>query len=87
MSDKKMDFAQSIRELEEINKWFQDDDIDLDAGLKKLRKGKDLIRACRSRLKEVENEFIEIKQEFESEEHKPEAAPQTSTDSDDDIPF
>lgn len=60
MSDTKFDFTKSIKELEEINRWFQNEDIDLDEGLTKLRTGKELIRKCRERLKEVENEFIEI---------------------------
>jgi exodeoxyribonuclease VII small subunit len=64
---KKFDFTQSVNKLEEINTWFQNEDIDLDEGLYKLKAGNELIKKCRVRLKEVENEFIKIKKEFSEE--------------------
>lgn len=64
----KFDFAKALKELEEINNWFQGDEIDLDIGLKKFRRGLSLIKKCRERLKQVENEFIEIKKEFAADE-------------------
>jgi exodeoxyribonuclease VII small subunit len=64
---KKSDFTESVYKLEEINTWFQNEDIDLDEGLYKLKAGKELIKKCRTRLKEVENEFIKIKREFAEE--------------------
>src|SRR5688572_26329095 len=64
---KKFDFTESVNKLEEINSWFQNEDIDLDEGLYKLKTGKELIKKCRTRLKEVENEFIKIKKEFAEE--------------------
>jgi len=65
---KQFDFAGSIKQLEEINAWFQNEDLDLDEGLRKLKTGKDLIKKCRSRLSEVENEFVDIKKEFAQDE-------------------
>ena len=72
---KKFDFTESVNKLEEINTWFQNEDIDLDEGLYKLKAGKELIKKCRTRLKEVENEFIKIKKEFveEAQEQEVEA--------------
>ena len=72
---KKSDFTESVNKLEEINSWFQNEDIDLDEGLYKLKAGKELIKKCRTRLKEVENEFIKIKKEFveEAQEQEVEA--------------
>src|SRR5687767_2763320 len=64
---KNFDFTASIKELEEINTWFQNEDFNLDEGLQKLKEGKDLIKKCRSRLEEVENEFVKIKHEFAEE--------------------
>jgi exodeoxyribonuclease VII small subunit len=58
---KQFDFAKAMKELEEINQWFQEEDIDLDTGLEKLKRGKELITACRERLKDVENQFIQIR--------------------------
>lgn len=66
--DKKdqFDFATAMRELEEINQWFQNADIDLDVGLEKLKRGKELIVLCRKRLKSVETEFVKIREEYHS---------------------
>lgn len=61
---KEFDFAKAIKELEEINRWFQSEDFNLEKGLVKIRHGFKLIRKCRDRLKRVENEFAEIKKEF-----------------------
>lgn len=61
-------FTKAYQELEEINKWFQEEDIDLDEGLKKFRRGLELIKQCRERLKKVENQFQEIKKEFSTKE-------------------
>lgn len=66
--DKKFDFTSAIAELEEINRWFQGEDIDLDEGLAKFRRGLELIKKCKERLKQTENEFVGIKKEFETEE-------------------
>lgn len=62
--DQTFDFTKAIKELEEINHWFQNEEIDLDKGLAKFRRGLELIKKCRGRLKQVENEFTEIKKEF-----------------------
>lgn len=66
--DSKFDFAKAVSEIEEINQWFQNEDVDLDEGLSKFRRGLELIKKCRVRLKQVENEFIEIKKEFNVDE-------------------
>lgn len=68
--NKRIDFAKAIKELEEINRWFQGEEIDLEEGLAKFRRGLELIKKCRNRLKEAENEFQEIKKEFNSEERE-----------------
>ena len=60
-------FQEALKELETINAWFQQEDIDLEEGLKKLKVGKDLITQCQGRLQEVENEFVEIQAEMKPE--------------------
>lgn len=67
-TNKKLDFASAISRLEEINEWFQHEDLDLDEGLAKLKEGKELIKQSREQLQVVENEFIKIKQEYSEEE-------------------
>lgn len=63
MTKKTIDFQKTLRELEEINTWFQGEDIDLDLALVKLKKGRQLIDDCRQSLKNAENEFIKIKKD------------------------
>lgn len=63
----KINFAKSYQKLEEINEWFQKEDIDLDEALKKYKEGMDLIKKCKERLEETENKFEEIKKEYKEE--------------------
>jgi exodeoxyribonuclease VII small subunit len=77
---KQFDFAASIAKLEEINAWFQNEDLDLDEGLEKLKTGKDLIKKCRARLREVENEFIDIKKEFAQDDQSIETVSDGNSD-------
>ncbi len=62
-NNKNFKFSKAFQEIEAINQWFQKDDIDLDEGLEKYKKGLELIKECQQKLKEVENKFIEIKKE------------------------
>lgn len=90
MTNNQPSFAEAMKQLEEINRWFQEEDIDLDEGLKKLRDGKALLQQCRERLKEVENEFVKIKEEFvvaEKEEIPTPAIKTSASLTDDDLPF
>lgn len=64
LEKEKFNFTEAYQELEKLNDWFQREDIDLDEGLKKYRRGLELIKKCRERLKAAENQFIEIKKEF-----------------------
>ncbi|HOK35413.1 MAG TPA: exodeoxyribonuclease VII small subunit [Candidatus Pacearchaeota archaeon] len=64
MPDKKFNFTKAYEEIEEINEWFQREDIDLDEALEKYEKGMELIKECKERLKETENKFEEIKKKY-----------------------
>lgn len=75
----KTDFKSKLEELDQINEWFQSDDIDLDEGLKKLKRAKELIKFCKARLKDVENEFNTIKEEIE-DDYVPEESIKTKKD-------
>ena len=60
-------FAKTFEELEEITAWFEGDDADLEAGLKKFERGLELAKECKDRLKDVENKVEEIKKKFDVE--------------------
>ncbi|MCD8507430.1 exodeoxyribonuclease VII small subunit [Candidatus Woesebacteria bacterium] len=63
-SNPTFNFSDSMKEIDQINEWFQQDDLDLEEALTKLKRGKELIKLCKTRLKDVENEFKELKEDF-----------------------
>jgi len=67
MPEEKFNFTKAYQEVEEINNWFQEEDIDLDEALEKFQRGMDLIRKCKERLKDAENKFEEIKKKYSIE--------------------
>lgn len=77
----KFDFTKAVKEIEEINQWFQNEDIDLDVGLEKFKRGLDLIKECRTRLKQVENGFINIKNEYDISEKDAEKVEESEKES------
>jgi len=67
-SDKTFDFGSAYKELEDIIAWFEKEEVDLEEGIRKFGRGLALAKACRERLKEVENKVTEIKEKFSAEE-------------------
>jgi len=58
----------NLKKLAEITEWFEDQqELDVEEGLKKVKEAALLIRASRERLKKIENEFEEIKKEAGTE--------------------
>jgi len=55
----------AFEELEALNEWFQREDIDLDEALDKFKRGMELVRQAKERLKDVENEFETVKKSLE----------------------
>jgi len=61
----------SLKRLSEITEWFDNqEEIDVEEGLKKVKEAAELIKASKERLKTIENEFKEIKKEIDIEEEK-----------------
>lgn len=67
-AEEKFDFNKAYQELEEINNWFQQEDIDLEEAVEKYKKGMELVRKCKESLKEAENKFEEIRKEYSIQE-------------------
>jgi len=66
MAQKKENLTKSLKEIEEIVDWFEDqDEVDVEEGIKKVKVGAGLIKESKKRLKEIENEFEEVKKELE----------------------
>lgn len=60
------EFSKAVKEIEEINVWFQQEELDLQEALVKYKRGMELIAACKKQLSEFHNKVTEIKAEFGS---------------------
>lgn len=66
MTKQKNSLEQALRELSDIVKWFEDQqEVDVEEGLKKARRAAELVASSRTRLREIENEFEEVRTELE----------------------
>jgi len=68
MTEKKFNFSEAYKEIEEIGTWFQKESIDLDEAIKKYERGLFLISKCKDRLKETENKLKEIQTQYSDDE-------------------
>jgi exonuclease VII small subunit len=69
MDKDKNKLKNSLNELEEIINWFdRQEEVDVEGGLEKVKEGVTLIKSSRERLKELSNEFEEVKKELEEDE-------------------
>ena len=65
-AEKKDNLTKSLKEIEEIVNWFEaQDEVDVEEGIKKVKKGASLIKDSKKRLKEIENEFEDVKKDLE----------------------
>lgn len=68
MTDQKINLKESLGRLNNIVEWFDEQkEVDVELGLEKVKEGAELIKVCRKRLSEVENEFKEIQRDIEKE--------------------
>jgi len=66
----------SLKRLAEITEWFDNqEEIDVEEGLKKVKTAVELIKVGKERLKTIENEFEEIKKGIDGEEDKSSSSP------------
>ncbi len=63
------DLTETLKKLRAIAEWFESqEEVDVEKGIEKIKDGAELIRAGRVRLKELENEFEELKKKLDDEE-------------------
>ena len=64
----KINLKESLKKLDEIVNWFEkQDEVDVEAGLVRIKDGAELVKLCKKRLSEIENEFEQIKQDVGAE--------------------
>ena len=57
----------NLKKLSEISDWFDNrEEVDVEEGLEKVKEAVISIKESRERLKQIENEFEEIKKEAEN---------------------
>jgi hypothetical protein len=62
------DLKKYLEDIKRISDWFEEqEEIDLEEALVKIREAGELIKLSKDRLVEVENEFKEIKTKIEQE--------------------
>jgi hypothetical protein len=65
MSKPEQSLTETMKKLRAIASWFeQQDEVDVEKGLEKVKEGALLIKASRARLKELENAFEEVKKDL-----------------------
>jgi hypothetical protein len=68
-SEQSVNLSDTIKKLRSITEWFESqNEIDVEKGLDKIKEGAELIKASRLRLKELENEFDEVKKKLASDD-------------------
>ena len=61
----------NLKKLSEIAEWFENqEEVDVEEGLKKVKSAVRIIKTSKDRLKEIENEFEEIKKEIDLEDNE-----------------
>lgn len=64
----KMNLSESLKKVQAIIAWFDEqEEVDVEKGLDKIKEGTVLIKESRTRLKEIENEFEVVKKDLEKE--------------------
>jgi exonuclease VII small subunit len=65
---KQENLNQNLKKLNSIIEWFENqEELDVELGLKKIKEAMDIIKETKKRLKKVENEFEEIKKDIDHE--------------------
>lgn len=64
----KENLSTSLKKIQGIISWFEEqEEVDVEKGLEKVKEGAALIKASRKRLAEIENEFEVVKGDLEKE--------------------
>ena len=61
-STNEVNLNETLKKLAQVVSWFESEsELDVEKGLEYVKEGATLIKSSRERLKEIENEFQEIK--------------------------
>ena len=84
--NKEPKLSEAFDELEKIVNEFEEGDVDLEKSIEKFKKGIELSKYLKKRLNEIENEIVEIKDDFEKNDKQNNALQKDNTPQEE-IPF
>lgn len=65
MAKNTTNITETMKKLRAITEWFESqNEIDVEKGIEKVKEGAELIKLSRERLKELENEFEDVKKKL-----------------------
>lgn len=73
---KKSKLSVDLEELEKITDELESEELDLEIGLEKFKKGLALAKEIKKRLLEIENQIIEVKKDFDNMGEEKEETPE-----------
>lgn len=63
-TEKQVNLKDSLKKLNDIATWFESqEEVDVEVGLVKVKEGAALVKVCKKRLSEIENEFGQIQRD------------------------
>lgn len=69
MPKEEINMTDTMKKLRAITAWFESqDEIDVEKGIEKVKEGAELIKKSKQRLKELENEFEDVRKKLVSDE-------------------
>lgn len=58
--------GETLGELEKINQWFESqENVDIEEGITRVKSGVQLVKEAKTKLKKIENEFVDLKKSLE----------------------
>lgn len=65
----KENLSEQLKKLQKLIDWFDtQEEIDVEKGLQHIKEGAELIKKSKSRLRELENEFEEVRKSLKDDE-------------------
>ncbi|MFW6202810.1 MAG: exodeoxyribonuclease VII small subunit [Marinilabilia sp.] len=68
MTDKKLTYNQAVSEIEDILQRMENEELDVDELSAKVKRVSELVRFCRDKLKNTEDEVEKVLKEMDGEE-------------------
>ena len=68
MAKEEINITETMRKLRAITTWFDEqEDIDVEKGMEKIKEGAELIKKSKARLKELEYEFEDVRKKLNND--------------------